>query len=817
MDEGFFTWLSAQYCESCLLLNILASERLLDRLRGLPFYTIPNAGEGDKTEVKILDLADCALNDEDAQVLAALLVKADHVKAVDFSQNEIGDAGAVALSEILVPNAFVSHLNLAQNNVGEIGGLAFCNALSCTKGDFPGGRAPIVTLNENPLPLDLRDLLSSFTPRDSKTEEDKDDLTVSTLAAPDQVEANDFSSEEDEVVDQMDGISAADQMEEGREVLERYVRKDVVHPGVVEIDSEEVLELPEYPLDLEELARKDFLEEGIRELLSDSDVLNLSNLGFPLSELEGKLQTLQTCHITELDLSDNGLESIPKHLPESLRRLYLRENEVKSIENLFNCPGLRILDLGGNHLGSTGQAFLTGLCVPALMDLRLAGNSLCDLDVLNSLGHLQNLDRLDLGKNNLEPVEVINQLGEMHASSLRHLILEGNAGAYDYSEIARKKLKNLERLDLHAMGKLSPSPREEESKLSNLFLWRTRRRQKEKDHSGSASAVKVEPEPSAEDLALSPSGESQGTAEQTYDFGDFLLLAARLGVLELPHERSSFTYFSRTSEFLSDTFRDLDCVGSGLISGKGYARGFDTIQKHFAEHICKDRRPVDAIIDSRMRIRDYLGNPSLRALFGSFSKAEGSGRPETNALMTFLDLLRWIDTCLMGKTAKTTKKKATQQKLIVSFFTRERKVPKFNFLDFIFSIFFVCNMTKLSADKVVKHVVKRLKTTKPITLASADEIMSLDALKADHITQIASPGVPQENETATARKIYHEVYQKGFPVEEFVKHKDTDLLLGVIELAVEDQEKFASADFGRILQLRKSLGDVTRKFQNLMV
>ena len=55
MDDAFFKWLSSQYCESCLLLKILASERLLERLKAKPTYEIPQTGRGDRP-LEILDL-----------------------------------------------------------------------------------------------------------------------------------------------------------------------------------------------------------------------------------------------------------------------------------------------------------------------------------------------------------------------------------------------------------------------------------------------------------------------------------------------------------------------------------------------------------------------------------------------------------------------------------------------------------------------------------------------------------------------------------------------------------------------------------------
>ena len=44
MDEDFFAWLADQYAQSCLHLDLLASERLLDRLAGCPTYPVPGAG-----------------------------------------------------------------------------------------------------------------------------------------------------------------------------------------------------------------------------------------------------------------------------------------------------------------------------------------------------------------------------------------------------------------------------------------------------------------------------------------------------------------------------------------------------------------------------------------------------------------------------------------------------------------------------------------------------------------------------------------------------------------------------------------------------
>ncbi|QDZ20103.1 hypothetical protein HOP50_03g26220 [Chloropicon primus] len=807
MDEDFFQWLSHHYHESCVLLSLLASERLLDRLKGDPVYKVPRSGvvaedPEQSDELEILDLGNCCLNDEDAQVLSALLTKTEVVEAVDLSQNAIGDAGAVALSELLVPNGHVSHLNLSQNNVGEIGGLAFCNSLS-RKGasDQP---CPVVTLNHNPLPLNLVDLLSTFTPKEPKKFEGSGDFSVvALLQQPEPVVVDDFSSEEDEVVEQSEARVV---QSEGDDALEKYVRSNTAN-GAVEIDLEEVLELPDYPLDLEEMARKDFLEEGVRDLLADSDALNLSNMSFPLQELEAKLRSLQTCHIVELDLSFNDLGSVPNPLPGRLKRLTLKGNRITAIENLYFCPHLQVLDVGGNRLGVEGRALISGLCVLELTELSLSRNSLCDLDVPNSIGHLNDLERLDVSENNLEPVEVINQLGATHPTTLSDLVLAGNAGDYDYKEDARKKLGALVRLDGFNFSARSPSSQAQQKLKSKLFPWRA----KNARSSPAGSPVGSDSAELESRDEVSPSKSGGADSEKEYDFADFALLAARLGILELPHERSTFSYFAKTSEMLSDLFGELDSSKKGLLSAKDYALGLDKLQRHFERHISQDRRAITSVIDSRVKVQDYLGNPSLRALFGSFSKLEVADKPTSNAFMTFLDLLRWIDTCFTGRSSR---KKATQQKLIVSFFTRERKVPKFNFVDFIFSIFFVCSMTKAPAEKVVKHAVKHVKSKKPITLASADEIVSLESLKEEHIFNVSGS---KENRPKDARKIYHEVYMKGFPAEEFVKFRDTDLLLSVLEIAYEEQKKFADADHNRILRLRRSLGDVTKRFHNLVV
>ena len=138
MDRDFFRCLAREYCDSCLHLDILASERLVDRLEGRPTHMVPLAGgEG---EMEVLDLGACRLKDEDAQVLSVLLMKVAVVKGVDVSQNDIGDAGAVALASLLPPGGSLAHLDLSRNNVGEIGGLALLTALSRereSKGDRP--------------------------------------------------------------------------------------------------------------------------------------------------------------------------------------------------------------------------------------------------------------------------------------------------------------------------------------------------------------------------------------------------------------------------------------------------------------------------------------------------------------------------------------------------------------------------------------------------------------------------------------------------------------------------------------------------------
>ena len=795
MDEEFFRRLSSQYCESCLLLNILASERLLDRLKRNPSYEVP---QGKEEVLEILDLSECSLNDNDAQVISALLVKEEVIKAVDLSSNQIGDAGAVALSELLIPNAFVSQLNLSQNNVAEIGGLAFCNALSRK---VQTDVHPVVTLKQNPLPLNVIDLLNSYT----KKNEEGSSLKVSIASLLNEVEANDFSSSDDEIVDKAMHEEISDKHDppddtEDDKILERYVRSSAMKSDL-DIEGLEILELPEYSLDIEEIARKDFLEQGVQELLVDTDEIILSNLSFPLSDFEAKLKSIQTCHITLLDLSSNDLTCIPNYLPETLRKLVMKENRIQRIENLFNCPHLQTLNLEQNSIGVSGEGYVSGLCALDLCELSLSNNSLSELDILNSIGHLQKLENLDISKNSLEPVEVIQQLGETHSASLLHLTLSENAGNYDYKDIARKKLRALRTLDNTELSECSPT--KEEPKISKLFGWRLRRKNKDKiaDEKISHKQANV---PSA-DLS------EDAPAQSSFDFGDFILLSARMGILELPKDRSTFSYFAKTSEYLNELFHDLDDGKTGCISAKKYAIGFDKIQKHFAHHVSRDvrRRSISSIIDSRVNIQEYLGNSSLQGLYGSFSNLEAQDHPITNGYMTFLDLLRWIDTCFINGASKKT---STQRKLIVSFFTRERKVPKFNFLDFVFSIFFVCSMTKLSAEKIVKHVVKHMKSTKPIMLASTEEMTSLDTLKANHIYEVSKENWPKD-----ARKMYHDVYKKGFPIEDFVKHKDTNLLLTVLEIAVEEQEKYAAADNSRIIQLRKDLSNVTKQIKELVV
>ena len=153
----------------------------------------------------------------------------------------------------------------------------------------------------------------------------------------------------------------------------------------------------------------------------------------------------------------------------------MKENRIREIENLFNCPHLQVLNLERNRIGISGDGFLPGLCLLDLRELSLADNSLSELDILNSIGPLQKLKKLDLRRNSLEPLEMITQMEQTHSSSLSELFLAGNAGNYSYEEIAREKLPALRTLDDVVLSERSPTKKE--SKVSKLFNWRVRRKQ----------------------------------------------------------------------------------------------------------------------------------------------------------------------------------------------------------------------------------------------------------------------------------------------------------------------------------------------------
>ena len=809
MDEDFFAWLADQYAQSCLHLGLLESERLLDRLAGCPTYPVPGAGPLGE-DVQILDLADCRLGDEDAQVLAAVISGAEVASAIDLSQNEIGDAGAVALSELLVPSCHVTHLNLSRNEVGEIGGLAFCNALSRASG-LPSSAKPVVTLEQNPLPPSVAAMLARHAPVEPKSDEGGDPTTFSVvelLRAEAGVEGDggDFSSEEEEAPGWAVPKGGA-----GQELaLRRYVRTapPAEDPGGALVNLEEISQLPDYPIDLEEMARKDFLEQGIRELLVDSDSLDLANLSFPLEDLEGKLDTLRTCRITELDLGFNNLDSVPKPLPLGLRRLYLKGNRIGALENLHHCPMLEVLDLSQNELGGRKGGFLPGLCLLHLSDLSLSRNALCELDVVGTLGHLDCLERLDVSGNNLEPSEIIQQLALTHGAAMKDLSLEGNEGGGEYAAQAKQELDCLEKLDgaTMAMAGHKGDSGGRHNKLSRLLRpWR-----------------RTAPEGQGEEGdELSPSavGEDAGSGGgSSRDFGDFCLLAARLGVLELPHQRTAFGYFSKTSEELWEIFRDLDGGDEGALAPQAFALGLDRLQRRFGDAITSRGARTPAAIEGRSKVQEYLGNDTLRSLFSHFSTPRREGRPQTDAHMTFLDLLRWIDTCFCGKRSRRGRAK---QKLMVSFFTRDRKHPEFNFLDFVFSIFFVCSMTEQGVEKVLRRAAERARSTRPDRLTTAEEVTSVSELKQRHVVESALKAEGKENadvsgKSQEARRAYRDLYLGGLPAEEFVKHRDPELLLGVVETAYKDHVRFAESDGARIRELRKALGDVTRRFQDLL-
>ena len=124
-------------------------------------------------------------------------------------------------------------------------------------------------------------------------------------------------------------------------------------------------------------------------------------------------------NLLTLNLFDNSLQFVPKHLPSSLVTLYLNKNKIQTIKrNTFkSAPNLKRLILRDNQIRNLQQRAFSGLT--NLQELDLAVNHIVQLPV-KIFRPLQNLTFLDLRGNNLKyiysksPFESLVSLRVLH-------------------------------------------------------------------------------------------------------------------------------------------------------------------------------------------------------------------------------------------------------------------------------------------------------------------------------------------------------------------------------------------------------------------
>ncbi|MEQ2209653.1 hypothetical protein XENOCAPTIV_002092 [Xenoophorus captivus] len=126
-----------------------------------------------------------------------------------------------------------------------------------------------------------------------------------------------------------------------------------------------------------------------------------------------------------LDLSDNLISAVPKHVFSSnrkLRVLLLQNNNISMVEDggFSQLDFLQKLDLSWNQISALTEGFSIGLAF--LRELQLSHNLLTSLDSQSFL-HLDGLQRLNLTNNSIQTIQV-RSFASM--SSLRQLHLQDN-------------------------------------------------------------------------------------------------------------------------------------------------------------------------------------------------------------------------------------------------------------------------------------------------------------------------------------------------------------------------------------------------------
>ena len=159
-------------------------------------------------------------------------------------------------------------------------------------------------------------------------------------------------------------------------------------------------------------------------------------------------------NLTELNLNENSISTIPTNLPTSLQKLHLRDNSISTIPNLSSLTSLIWLYLSNNSISTIPTNLPT-----SLKDLRINDNSVSAIPNLSSLTSLTELNLsensistiptnlptslkdLDLGGNSISTIPNLSSL-----TSLIALRLYDN-GISDMSTVSSLPLINLELQD----------------------------------------------------------------------------------------------------------------------------------------------------------------------------------------------------------------------------------------------------------------------------------------------------------------------------------------------------------------------------------
>lgn len=769
----FHANLLSRYSKSCAVLGIIPSEAVCDRL-------LRNAN-GVNADSLCLDLSRCGLECQDVQVLSALLEEGEspHGLKIDVSYNRVGDGGAVALSELLSPTEAgamcdIAFIDMSHNVVGEIGGLAVCNAVSRRS----ASASDLVLVSHNPIPSDVLDVLAKAAehagPRDMAAGE----------GGASHDESNDFPTEVNSAfhnaanldVESEAGSGAAEDGEGEATSSLRTLGEGSSPYGTTNEENDESEALPDFALDLGDMAKTALGAED-PSYIPLADTLDLSNSqldakAFEAHVIRSHAESAGFSALTVLNLSSNGLQAVPRHLPPSLRTLVLRENAIEILEHLHCCPSLHVLDASCNRLGvgaSKAKGILRGLCLFGLRELSLANNGLSDMN-LASLVQLGELECLDLSNNTISPGLVLPRLAEMEFCASLHTLeiadnkhwRKGGELALDYRGLAARTLPALRTLDGEAIDpKLGAGA---ESTLAKLFKWKRKR---------SAKGVRVQ-----------GAGTSAGDAggREMFDFSDVMLLAAKLGLLETPQERSSFVYFSKTSESLWLAFQGASGGDGGCMTASQYAAAFDRIQ----------RESLDAIsgpgpsMERRAKMAEYIRSDALQGMYASMCDDASEEATVCNRRMDYLRFLRWLNICFLGK--KGSQKQQQQTLLVRSFFTKERRLPDFNYLDFIFAFVLALSMGKqtTSPAHILKYATQQLRERGPprVPRAAAQKRRPLGDVDSN---------VPRA------------LLSKGVPAKELVKQRDAAVLVHMLERGAAEQAAAVSEDCARMHVLRTSL------------